>query len=61
MTSQEKLSDMEEAQAGTYDGDDVLVSKSIPYSYRGHQFDSINRDPTGMNEHVKVNIHDYII
>lgn len=53
MTSQEKLSGVE----GMYDGEDVdvhVTSQTIHPSHRGHHLDMTDRDPTRMNDHVKV-------
>ena len=48
MTSQQKLS---ESFVGE---EDVIVSQPNPRSDRGHAIDMNDRDPTRMNDHVKV-------
>jgi len=52
MTAQQKLSVNEPCE-----GEEVHVqvsSQRIPPSYRGHALDMENRDPTSMNDHIKV-------
>ncbi|XP_031561655.1 caveolin-3-like [Actinia tenebrosa] len=52
MTSQEKMSGGVE---GVYDGEDVEIRhETIHPSLRGHHLDMGDRDPTKMNDHVKV-------